>query len=154
MKFIEKDFIDIYLQKCLKNSSVEKEEKNSKNTEKIANFSENLVKNGEKNEIFDKNEQITKKEQRSLKITYTPLNGTGFRYVERLLGKNGFTFHSTQAKPDPNFSTCPYPNPEFEEAFIEAKKVAKNLIATSSSPPTQTPTDLALWSRMAKSMLN
>lgn len=109
----------------MKKSSVEKEEKNSKNTKKIANISENLANNDDKSEIFDKTVQRSKNEKRTLKITYTPLNGTGFRYVERLLGKNGFTFHRAQANPDPNFSTCPYPNPEFEEAFIEAKKVAK-----------------------------
>lgn len=125
VKFIEKDFIDIYLQKCLKNSSVEKEEKNSKNTKKIANISENLANYDDKSEIFEKNVQRSKNEKRTLKITYSPLNGTGFRYVERLLGAFGFTFHRAQANPDPNFSTCPYPNPEFEEAFIEAKKVAK-----------------------------
>ena len=54
VKFIEKGFIDIYLQKCLKNSSVEKEEKNSKNTEKIANFSENLVKMAKKMKFLTK----------------------------------------------------------------------------------------------------
>ncbi len=63
--------------------------------------------------------------KRNLKITYTALNGTGFKAVKKLLNYNGFKLNAVQTKPDPDFSTCPYPNPEFEEAFCEAKKVAK-----------------------------
>ena len=68
---------------------------------------------------------IYENKKRCLKITYTALNGTGYKAVKKLLDYNGFKFKSVQTKQDPNFTTCPYPNPEFEEAFNEAKKVAK-----------------------------
>lgn len=79
-----------------------------------------------KNDIIDKFlNGIYEKKKRNLKITYTPLNGTGFEAVKKLLNYNGFTFKGVQIKPDSSFTTCPYPNPEFEEAFEEALKVAR-----------------------------
>jgi phosphoglucomutase len=51
---------------------------------------------------------------------YTPLNGSGLECVKKLLAKLGVT-HVTvvpeQEKPDGNFPTCPYPNPEIREAM-------------------------------------
>ena len=56
----------------------------------------------------------------ALKLVYTPLNGTGLECVKKLLGKLGVT-HVTvvpeQEKPDGDFPTCPYPNPEIREAM-------------------------------------
>ncbi len=71
---------------------------------------------------------ITKK---SLKIVYTPLNGTGFRAVTKILKTNKFKYHipHCQKNPDPNFTTCPYPNPEFIDAFKESVKLAKKIDA-------------------------
>ena len=55
-----------------------------------------------------------------LKLVYTPLNGSGLECVKKLLAKLGVT-HVTvvpeQEKPDGNFPTCPYPNPEIFEAL-------------------------------------
>ena len=55
-----------------------------------------------------------------LNLVYTPLNGTGLECVCKLLGKLGVT-HLTvvpeQEKPDGDFPTCPYPNPEIREAM-------------------------------------
>ena len=55
-----------------------------------------------------------------LNLVYTPLNGSGLECVRKLLGKLGVT-HVTvvpeQEKPDGNFPTCPYPNPEIREAM-------------------------------------
>ena len=55
-----------------------------------------------------------------LNLVYTPLNGTGLECVRKLLGKLGVT-HLTvvpeQEKPDGDFPTCPYPNPEIREAM-------------------------------------
>ena len=55
-----------------------------------------------------------------LKLVYTPLNGSGLECVKKLLAKLGVT-HVTvvpeQEKPDGNFPTCPYPNPEIREAM-------------------------------------
>lgn len=56
----------------------------------------------------------------ALKLVYTPLNGTGLECVKKLLKKLGVT-HVTvvpeQEKPDGDFPTCPYPNPEIREAM-------------------------------------
>ena len=56
----------------------------------------------------------------SLKLVYTPLNGSGLECVKKLLAKLGVT-HLTvvpeQEQPDGNFPTCPYPNPEIREAM-------------------------------------
>ena len=56
----------------------------------------------------------------ALKLVYTPLNGTGLECVSKLLKKLGVT-HVTvvpeQEKPDGDFPTCPYPNPEIREAM-------------------------------------
>ena len=55
-----------------------------------------------------------------LKLVYTPLNGSGLECAKKLLTKLGVT-HVTvvpeQEKPDGNFPTCPYPNPEIREAM-------------------------------------
>ena len=71
------------------------------------------------------------KQERKLKIVYTPLNGTGYKSVKTLLESNGFKLFvpKTQQKASGEFLTCPYPNPEFEEAFAEAKKLAKKVDA-------------------------
>ena len=55
-----------------------------------------------------------------LKLVYTPLNGSGLECVKKLLGKMGvrsLTVVPEQEKPDGNFPTCPYPNPEIREAM-------------------------------------
>ena len=53
-------------------------------------------------------------------IIYSPLNGTGLVPVMRTLKETGFTNITVvkeQEKPDGNFPTCPYPNPEIKEAL-------------------------------------
>ena len=55
-----------------------------------------------------------------LKLVYTPLNGAGYRCVTTILKKAGvadITIVKEQEKPDGNFPTCPYPNPEIHEAL-------------------------------------
>lgn len=50
-----------------------------------------------------------------LKVTYTPLNGTGYRIVPKMLSGSGIKdiqIVTEQTNPDGNFPTCPYPNPE------------------------------------------
>lgn len=57
---------------------------------------------------------------RDVAIVYTPLNGTGLKPVTRALKESGFsniTVVAEQEKPDGNFPTCPYPNPEIREAM-------------------------------------
>lgn len=55
-----------------------------------------------------------------LKIVYTPLNGSGLECVTKILRRIGIddiTVVPEQEKPDGNFPTCPYPNPEIREAM-------------------------------------
>lgn len=50
-----------------------------------------------------------------LKVTYTPLNGTGYRIVPKMLARLGLrdvNIVKEQGMPDGHFPTCPYPNPE------------------------------------------
>lgn len=55
-----------------------------------------------------------------LKVVYTPLNGAGLECVQRILDRIGVsdvTVVPEQEKPDGNFPTCPYPNPEIRQAL-------------------------------------
>ncbi len=57
---------------------------------------------------------------RDVAIVYSPLNGTGLKPVTKALQEAGFTnitIVQEQEKPDGNFPTCPYPNPEIREAM-------------------------------------
>ncbi len=63
-----------------------------------------------------------------IKIVYTPLHGTGLVPVTRLLKELGFTnvfVVAEQEKPDGDFPTVAYPNPESADAFALALKLAK-----------------------------
>ncbi|MBU3176256.1 phospho-sugar mutase [Clostridium estertheticum] len=75
---------------------------------------------------------------KDIKIVYTPLNGTGNVPVRRVLKERGFTniiVVPEQEKPDPDFTTVGYPNPEDVKAFKYARALGKKegaelLIAT------------------------
>lgn len=61
-------------------------------------------------------------------IVYSPLNGTGLKPVTRTLKEMGYTNITVvkeQEQPDGNFPTCPYPNPEIEEAMALGMEYAK-----------------------------
>ena len=62
-----------------------------------------------------------------LDIVYTPLCGTGNEPVREVLGRLGvnITVVSCQEKPDGDFKTCEYPNPETDAALNESYKVAQ-----------------------------
>ena len=76
----------------------------------------------------------------NLKIVYTPLNGTGLMPVTRVLKELGFNevyVVPEQEKPDGNFPTLKYPNPEDKAAFDLALKLAKEVdadIALATDP--------------------
>ncbi len=68
----------------------------------------------------------------TLKIVYTPLHGTGNIPVRRVLKALGFQnvyVVPEQEKPDGEFPTVSYPNPEAEEAFVLGLAMAKKLDA-------------------------
>lgn len=68
------------------------------------------------------------KSDKDIKIVYTPLNGTGYVPVLRILEKNGYKNIITvneQALPDGKFPTCPYPNPEIKEALTLGLRYAE-----------------------------
>lgn len=55
-----------------------------------------------------------------ISVVYTPLNGTGNKLVRRVLKEIGIenvSIVKEQELPDGNFTTCPFPNPEIEEAL-------------------------------------
>ena len=55
-----------------------------------------------------------------LSVVYTPLNGTGNKPVREMLHRIGVSALAVvpeQEKPDGNFPTAPYPNPEIRQAF-------------------------------------
>ena len=62
----------------------------------------------------------------ALNVVYTPLCGTGNEPVREVLGRLGvnITVVSVQEKPDGDFKTCEYPNPETDAALNESYKVA------------------------------
>lgn len=65
---------------------------------------------------------------RKVSIAYTPLNGTGCDIVPQMLGERGFTdvkIVPEQARPDGNFPTCAYPNPEKADALKLAIELAE-----------------------------
>lgn len=61
-----------------------------------------------------------------LNIVYTPLCGTGNEPVREILGRLGVNIAvvECQEKPDGDFKTCEYPNPETDAALNESYKVA------------------------------
>ena len=66
----------------------------------------------------------------NLKVIYTPLHGSGNKPVRKILSKIGVTNVTVvpeQEKPDGNFPTAPYPNPEIRQAFECALKLAKDI---------------------------
>lgn len=72
------------------------------------------------------------KNQHDLKIVYSPIHGTGITLVPKALEKFGFTnvtIVEEQSKPDGNFPTVVYPNPEEKEALTLALKKAQEIDA-------------------------
>ncbi|NTE22824.1 phospho-sugar mutase [Agrobacterium tumefaciens] len=72
------------------------------------------------------------KRQHDLKIVYSPIHGTGITLVPKALEQFGFTnvtIVEEQSKPDGNFPTVVYPNPEEKDALTLAMNKAKQIDA-------------------------
>ena len=68
--------------------------------------------------------------QADLKVIYSPLNGTGNKPVRRILDRIGVKnvyVVPEQEKPDGNFPTCPFPNPEIKQVFELGLEMNKNI---------------------------
>jgi len=63
----------------------------------------------------------------NLNLLYTPLCGTGNKPVRTVLGRIGVNVAvvPAQEKPDGDFKTCEYPNPETDAALNESYKIAR-----------------------------
>ncbi|CUP97329.1 phospho-sugar mutase [Clostridium baratii] len=73
---------------------------------------------------------LVKENAKNLKIIYTPIHGTGLMPVTRILRELGYeNLHvvKEQEKPDGNFPTASYPNPEDPKVFKIALDMAKEL---------------------------
>lgn len=85
-----------------------------------------------------KEPEIMAQAAKDVSIVYTPLHGAGIMIVPKLLKRFGFTNFAVvpeQEKPDGNFPTVDYPNPEMPAAFALAdqlghEKNADIIIAT------------------------
>ena len=78
------------------------------------------------------NPEIIKNNAKDLKIVYTPLHGTGNIPVQTILKELGFEnvyVVPEQEKPDGEFPTVSYPNPEDPKAFALALELAKKVDA-------------------------
>ncbi len=74
------------------------------------------------------NKKAIEDEQKNIKIVYTPLHGTGNIPAQTILKELGFEnvyVVPEQEKPDGNFPTVSYPNPEDLKAFKLALDLAK-----------------------------
>ena len=71
-------------------------------------------------------ERLTDIPADNLNLLYTPLCGTGNVPVRTVLGRTGVNVRvvETQEKPDGDFKTCEYPNPEMDAALRESYRLA------------------------------
>lgn len=66
----------------------------------------------------------------ALKLVYTPLNGTGLECMHAILDRIGVTDVTVvpeQEKPDGQFPTCPFPNPEIREALQKGIELSEQV---------------------------
>jgi phosphoglucomutase len=78
------------------------------------------------------NPDVVKVQGEKIKVVYTPLHGAGNEMVQRILKEIGLKnvyVVPEQEKPDGNFPTVDYPNPEAKEAFKMALDLATKVDA-------------------------
>ncbi|MCC5813907.1 MAG: phospho-sugar mutase [Leptospira sp.] len=87
---------------------------------------ESYLKDLSKSDLIS--QKVTKKDRKNLKIVYSPLHGTGGKYMKDTLKHFGYKnvfLVPEQSKPDGSFPTVKYPNPEEKEAMALCEKWAK-----------------------------
>lgn len=75
-----------------------------------------------------KEPELLEKYAKEITVVYTPLHGAGIQIVPKLLKRFGFEklfIVPEQEKPDGNFPTVAYPNPEMPAAFALADALGK-----------------------------
>ena len=80
------------------------------------------------NEVKQQSVLFGEEVDKDVAIVYSPLNGSGLKPVTRTLKEMGYTNITVvkeQEKPDGNFPTCPYPNPEIKEAMALGMEYAR-----------------------------
>lgn len=78
------------------------------------------------------NQELINEFGKDMKIVYTPLHGTGEMLARRALAQAGFEsveVVEAQTKPDPDFSTAKFPNPESQSAFALAEELERQVDA-------------------------
>lgn len=115
---------------------------------KVTNF-KHLISLDRKNELIHHvdsrevinsfNETIPKyyTEQNDLKITFSPLHGTGYQAIKQILSEFDLSIVKEQALPDGDFPTVESPNPENPDALkmvIEQGKSNDSDIAIATDP--------------------
>lgn len=73
---------------------------------------------------------LVKSYAKDLKIIYTPIHGTGFMPIKRVLNELGYeNLHivEKQSVPNGDFPTTPYPNPESSQVFEMALEMSKDI---------------------------
>lgn len=81
-------------------------------------------------EALQLNPEVARSQEHALSVVFTPLHGTATKHVLNGLKAFGFTNVTVveeQVKPDPNFSTVAYPNPEEYDAFALAIAKGKEI---------------------------
>ncbi|MBR5155912.1 MAG: phospho-sugar mutase [Clostridia bacterium] len=74
------------------------------------------------------NPELIKKSGKDMKFVYTPFHGSGLKPVLKIFKRVGFEnvlVVKEQEKPDGDFPTVEYPNPEYKESFALAIDLAK-----------------------------
>ncbi len=74
------------------------------------------------------NPDLIKKSGKDMKFVYTPFHGSGLKPVLKIFKRVGFEnvlVVAEQEKPDGNFPTVEFPNPEYKESFALALDLAK-----------------------------
>ena len=74
--------------------------------------------------------ELVNEKAKDLNIIYTPIHGSGLMPIKRVLTELGFeklSIVKEQEKPDGDFPTTPYPNPESKQVFELALEMAKDI---------------------------
>jgi phosphoglucomutase len=74
--------------------------------------------------------ELVAEKAKELNIIFTPIHGSGLMPIKRTLNELGFekvNIVKEQEKPDGNFPTAPYPNPEDKSVFNLALDMAKEI---------------------------